>query len=154
MTLETVTIAAPEEILPWWERAPQEAARLYLLPKGGLEDQTGEGAGKPPGALDGLGALIFPPFGEVVPVLVRPHSFQAWSARRDAEHRAILEVLEEALTVVAKQDADLACRLAARAYVHLKTDPRGQGRFNGLLHRWTGATHRAGGRTSDQPASK
>ena len=58
------------------------------------------------------------------------------------EHRALLLTLQEALIKIAETDSDLASKLAARAYVHLKADPVGQRRYDGLLHRFTGGLHR------------
>lgn len=58
------------------------------------------------------------------------------------ERREILLILQEALIVVSSQNSDQAAKLAARAYVNLKTDPVGQRRFDGLLHRFTGVLHR------------
>ncbi len=62
--------------------------------------------------------------------------------RRSKEHRELLLILQDALIEISQRDADLASKLAARAYVHLKTDPTGQRRFDGLLHRFTGVLHR------------
>ncbi|MCL5115877.1 MAG: hypothetical protein M1272_01860 [Firmicutes bacterium] len=62
--------------------------------------------------------------------------------RRLKEHRELLLILQEALIDVSTRDSDLASRLAARAHVNLKTDPTGQRRFDGLLHRFTGVLHR------------
>lgn len=67
------------------------------------------------------------------------HARTAWQGE---EHRALLLILPEALIAVAEQDTDRAARLAARAWVNLKTDPTGQRRFDGLLHRFTGVLHR------------
>ncbi len=66
----------------------------------------------------------------------------AKTAWQGEEHRALLLILQDALIAVAEQDADRAARLAARAWVNLKTDPIGQRRFDGLLHRFTGVLHR------------
>ncbi len=65
-----------------------------------------------------------------------------FTSRQAQEHRELLLILQEALIEVARQDRDLASKLSARAYVHLKTDPIGQRRFDGLLHRFTGVLHR------------
>lgn len=65
-----------------------------------------------------------------------------FEARRAKEHRELLLILQEALIDVSQRDADLASKLAARAYVNLKTDPTGQRRYDGLLHRFTGVLHR------------
>ena len=75
---------------------------------------------------------------------VRWTSDQAYArtAWQGEEHRALLLILQEALIAVAEQDADRAARIAARARVNLKTDPTGQRRFDGLLHRFTGVLHR------------
>ncbi len=61
--------------------------------------------------------------------------------RQQAEHRELLRILQEALIRIAESDTDWASRLAAGAYVHLKTDPKGQRRYDGLLHRFTGVLH-------------
>ena len=55
--------------------------------------------------------------------------------RQRHEHREILLILQEAVIKIAESDADLASKLAAKAYVNLKTDPLGQRRYDGLLHR-------------------
>lgn len=61
------------------------------------------------------------------------------------EHRELLLILQDALIQIAEQDTDLASKLAARAYVNLKTDRIGQRRYDGLLHRFTGVLHRPTG---------
>lgn len=61
---------------------------------------------------------------------------------RAKEHQELLLILQEALINIARRDADLASRLAARTYVNLKTDPAEQRRYDGLLHRFTGVLHR------------
>lgn len=63
-------------------------------------------------------------------------------SRQSQEHRELLKILQEALIYIAGSDRDLASKLSARAYVHLKTDPIGQRRYDGLLHRFTGVLHR------------
>lgn len=75
---------------------------------------------------------------------VRWSSLKARQAesRREHEHRELLLILQDALIEISHHDQDVASRLAARAYVNLKTDPRGQRRFDGLLHRFTGVLHR------------
>lgn len=65
----------------------------------------------------------------------------AFHERQQREHQELLLILQEALITIAETDKDLASRLAARAYVHLKTDPKGQRRYDGLLHRFTGVLH-------------
>lgn len=61
--------------------------------------------------------------------------------RRHQEHDQLLLILQEALIHVAEGDSDLASKLAARAYVNLKMDPKDQRRYDGLLHRFTGVLH-------------
>lgn len=73
---------------------------------------------------------------------VPSESAQSNIALRDKEHQQLLLILQEALIQVAERDTDLASKLAARAYVNLKTDPKGQRRYDGLLHRFTGVLHR------------
>lgn len=75
---------------------------------------------------------------------VRWRSFKAREAswRREQEHRELLLILQDALIDISQCDPDRASRLAARAYVNLKTDPQGQRRFDELLHRFTGVLHR------------
>ena len=71
-----------------------------------------------------------------------PDQALARTAWQEEEHRALLLILQEVLIAVAEQDADRAARFAARAWVNLKTDPAGQRRCDGLLHRFTGVLHR------------
>ena len=67
---------------------------------------------------------------------------RALEDQRIKEHRELLLILQEALIDISQRDADLASKLAARAYVNLKTDSAGQRRYDGLLHRFTGVLHR------------
>jgi len=71
-----------------------------------------------------------------------PRAAIEFQQRQQKEHQEILLILQEALIKIADTDTDLASRLAARAYVNLKTDPKGQRRYDGLLHRFTGVLHR------------
>lgn len=71
--------------------------------------------------------------------------------RQRHEHRELLLILQEALIKIAESDADLASKLVAKAYVNLKTDPLGQRRYDGLLHRFTGVLHRTS-RVQDPPS--
>ncbi len=71
-----------------------------------------------------------------------PRSAIEFQQRQQKEHHELLLILQEALIKIADTDTDLASRLAARAYVNLKTDPNGQRRYDGLLHRFTGVLHR------------
>ncbi len=64
------------------------------------------------------------------------------AAQQAKEHREILLILQDALIQIAEHDTDLASKLAARAYINLKTDRIGQRRYDGLLHRFTGVLHR------------
>ncbi len=79
----------------------------------------------------------------VAAIEVSAQRTRAFQAQRDKEHRELLLILQEALIDVAERDSDLASKLAARAYINLKTDPTGQRRYDGLLHRFTGVLHRA-----------
>lgn len=67
---------------------------------------------------------------------------RAHLAQKAKEHQELLLILQEALIHVAEHNTDLASKLAARAYVNLKTDSIGQRRYDGLLHRFTGVLHR------------
>ena len=71
-----------------------------------------------------------------------PRSAVEFHERQKNEHQQLLLILQDALITIAETNADLASKLAARAYVHLKTDPKGQRRYDGLLHRFTGVLHR------------
>nr|WP_243239736.1 hypothetical protein [Sulfobacillus harzensis] len=71
-----------------------------------------------------------------------PRAAAEFQERQQKEHQQLLLILQEALIKIAETDTDLASRLAARAYVNLKTDPKGQRRYDGLLHRFTGVLHR------------
>ncbi|PSR21957.1 MAG: hypothetical protein C7B45_08690 [Sulfobacillus acidophilus] len=71
-----------------------------------------------------------------------PRSDIEFQQRQQKEHHELLLILQEALIKIADTDTDLASRLAARVYVNLKTDPNGQRRYDGLLHRFTGVLHR------------
>lgn len=67
----------------------------------------------------------------------------AFLSKHESEHEALLKILQDALIKIEETDAETAARLAARAYVNLKTDPKGQRRYDGLLHRFTGVLHRS-----------
>lgn len=84
--------------------------------------------------LDGAKAVV---------IAVSSQRAQAREALREKEHRELLLILQEALIDVASRDSDMASKLAARAYINLKTDPTGQRRYDGLLHRFTGVLHRS-----------
>ena len=71
-----------------------------------------------------------------------PRAAIEFQQRQQKEHEELLLILQEVLIKIADTDTDLASRLAARAYVNLKTDPKGQRRYDGLLHRFTGVLHR------------
>ncbi len=85
---------------------------------------------------------IYPAEGGTSTIRFLSNQSREFESRRATEHRELLLVLQEALIDVAKRDQDLASKLAARAYVNLKTDPTGQRRYDGLLHRFTGVLHR------------
>lgn len=71
-----------------------------------------------------------------------PRSAVEFHERQKKEHQQLLLILQDALITIAETNPDLASKLAARAYVNLKTDPKGQRRYDGLLHRFTGVLHR------------
>lgn len=71
-----------------------------------------------------------------------PRAAVEFQERQKNEHQQLLLILQEALIKIAETNPDLASKLAARAYVNLKTDPKGQRRYDGLLHRFTGVLHR------------
>lgn len=71
-----------------------------------------------------------------------PRSAMEFQERQKNEHQQLLLILQDALIKIAETNPDLASKLAARAYVNLKTDPKGQRRYDGLLHRFTGVLHR------------
>ena len=88
------------------------------------------------------GAEIYQALDGAMVVRLRSDSAREFEGQRAREHRELLVILQDALIDISHRDADLASKLAARAYVNLKTDPIGQRRFDGLLHRFTGVLHR------------
>ncbi|MDA8204740.1 MAG: hypothetical protein M0Z36_01625 [Thermaerobacter sp.] len=84
-----------------------------------------------------------------VSVRLRSKAATEFAVLEANEHRELLLILQAALIDVAERDADRASKLAARAYVNLKTDPKGQRRYDGLLHRFTGVLHRQSHKGSD-----
>ncbi len=84
---------------------------------------------------------VFRDQGETV-ALWMPRTAVDFHDRQKNEHQQLLLILQDALIKIAETDPDLASKLAARAYVNLKTDPKGQRRYDGLLHRFTGVLHR------------
>ncbi|MCL4352287.1 MAG: hypothetical protein M1318_06545 [Firmicutes bacterium] len=73
---------------------------------------------------------------------IHPKDKAAQQQRKEKEQAELLLILQDALIAVSEVNSELASRLAARAYVNLKTNPQGQRRFDGLLHRFTGVLHR------------
>ncbi|MCL6562831.1 MAG: hypothetical protein K6U87_07465 [Firmicutes bacterium] len=141
MQLETTTVSSIPDLATvkaWWQKAPPEAVLLGLL------DTAQIGRNVPAQFQELLPAesWVFPEVEGKIPFLVYSQRHREWQTRREVERKALLRILEEAVLAVASQDVDHACRLAAQAYVNLKADPPGQSRFNGLLHRLTGASHR------------
>lgn len=80
--------------------------------------------------------------GAPIGLRIHPKDGVMQQQRKEKEQAALLLILQDALIAVSEVNSDLASRLAARTYVNLKTNPQGQRRFDGLLHRFTGVLHR------------
>jgi len=128
MTMPGVRIEDFEQVRAWWEAA-DDGARLYEIPEVARA------------AFEEAGGIIWAD-GDQLLVLLRPRRYQEYERLRQKEYAALLKILEDALVWIESHDADQAARLAARAYVNLKSDPARQRRFDGLLHRLTGVYHR------------
>ena len=127
----------PDDIQHWIETAPRDR---YMLLYGVSEEQltilnTRAGTSHIPWE-------IYESSPGTRAVRVMSAQQDQFLSQQSQEHRDLLLILQEALIAVAEQDRDLASKLSARAYVHLKTDPVGQRRYDGLLHRFTGVLHR------------
>lgn len=133
----------PDEIQHWIETAARDS---YMILSGVSEEQlailnTVAGTSHMPWE------IYVSPSGTRA-VRVMSAQGDQFASRQSHEHRELLMILQEALIAVAEQDRDFASKLSARAYVNLKTDPIGQRRYDGLLHRFTGVLHR---RSSSTP---
>lgn len=123
-----------ERVEAWWKTA-DVPDRLIVM---GLSDSQLAMLTQTLGS-DGL-AVYQGPAGRAARWI--PRAAIEFQERQQKEHGELLLILQEALIKIAETDTELASRLAARAYVHLKTDPKGQRRYDGLLHRFTGVLHR------------
>lgn len=128
MTMPGERVEDFEQVRAWWETA-DDGVRLYEIP------QAARAAFEEAGGIIGEN-------GDRLMVLLRPRRYQEHQRLREKEYGALLKILEDALVWIEPHDADQAARLAARAYVNLKSDPVRQRRFDGLLHRFTGVYHR------------
>lgn len=102
---------------------------------------------------DGLLMDLLIENGEPMGLRIYSNDKASHQQRQEKEQAELLLILQDALIAVSEVNSELASRLAARAYVNLKTNPRGQRRFDGLLHRFTGVLHRHPA-TSAAPVNK
>lgn len=123
-----------ERLESWWQQAAVQDRVLSL----GLSH---DGVARLSERLGADVMVAFRDSGETAALWI-PRAAVEFQKLQEKEHQQLLLILQEALIAIAKTDPDLPSKFAARAYVNLKTDPKGQRRYDGLLHRFTGVLHR------------